>query len=470
MLPKFLKALWGDLTAEELKKFGFLSTSIMLILGNYWMIRTTKNGLFNMFVGYKQWQPVAKIFSLVAMIFLVLIYSKLIDIFQKHNLIYIFCLLYSISFFFLGYAIKYPSIVTLKQTSIFYPLVSWIPGKAIGWFSFILIESYGSLVVALFYSFLASVMTTELAKKGYGMMTFIIEIGTIGGSLFTLYFVEKIGIPTLYVIGSGIVLLAPISIFFYVKKYPHEDEMAKPIKMIPGKPRALKTSKTYSRIKPPTGFFEGLKQILNKPYVMGIFVVAATFEVISIITEYQMNYIATDIYTSAESLSAFTGYQSVGTNLLALIFAFAGTSFFMRNFGLKFCLTAFPITLGIIVLTVFSIHHSGVTDYYLMWSLLAAMIAIKGFNYALNKPSMEILYIPTSKDIKFKAKGWIDVFGNRSTKGIGATINQRLSQSFPTLFLYGTIISLSIIGGWILVAIFVSKKFVHLQQENQIVE
>ena len=147
-----------------------------------------------------------------------------------------------------------------------------------------------------------------------------------------------------------------------------------------------------------------------------------------------------------------------------------GTSFFMQKFGLKFCLIAFPVTVGVVVLSNFLAGMAGIGNYALMWILLGATMIIKGLNYALNKPTSEVMYIPTSKDVKFKSKGWIDVFGNRSTKGMGSVVSKSFGYSFPILLLYGTIISFGILGVWLVVARFVGNKFEDLQKKNEIVE
>ena len=454
MLGKVVRALWGDLTGEELKKFGILSLAIMFILGVYWMLRTTKNPLFDHLVGFKQYQPIVKIFSLFVMIFVVLGYSKLVDIFRKDKLIYLMCTAYGLSFLMLSYFISHPDVASISTTSAFYPMVSWIPGKALGWFAYVLLESYGSLVVALFYSFVASVMTADLAKKGYGLMAFITQIGTITGTLISMFFVKKIGIPMLYFIaGAIIIVVVPLIIKLYGKEFPKD---------ITASPKGDNKKKT--------GFFEGLRLILTKPYIMGVMVVVTFYEIISTVIEYQMNYVAFDFYATPEQKTVFTSIQALGINFFALLFAFIGTSFFMRKFGLRFCLMAFPTAIGVVVCIPFIAKAIGMGDYALIWILLSASIATKGLNYALNKPSAEVLYIPTSKDVKFKAKGWIDMFGNRTTKGMGVTISNGLNSSLPVLIYYGTFISLGIIGIWLLVASYVGNRFNKLQKDHTIVE
>ena len=182
-----------------------------------------------------------------------------------------------------------------------------------------------------------------------------------------------------------------------------------------------------------------------------------------------MGYIATGFYNDKEFL-VFKGIQAIGLNSLSLLFAFVGTTFFMKKYGLKFCLVAFPATVGVVVSATLLLRTFGMGDYSLMWALLVATVIIKGLNYALNKPTGEIMYIPTSKDVKFKAKGWIDMFGNRSTKSIGATVSKSLCHSFSSLMVYGTLISLGFVGIWIFVAFFVGNSFQKLQDEKAIIE
>ncbi len=51
------------------------------------------------------------------------------------------------------------------------------------------------------------------------------------------------------------------------------------------------------------------------------------------------------------------------------------------------------------------------------------MVFAKAVNYALNQQSLKHLYIPITKETRYKAVGWIDGFGGRSSKSIGSGIN-----------------------------------------------
>ena len=455
---RFFRMIWGDMTPKEFKQFGILSIAMALIIGNYWMIRITKDALFEIFVDVRTWQPIAKIFSVFVMVFVAFGYSKLVDLLTRQRLIYVFCTFYGLMFIMIGYLISNPSLVALSETSAFYPLVSWIPGKALGWFIYVFIESYGSLLIAIFYMFVASVTTTTSAKKGWGMLATVIQIGTLSGILTSMFYVQKTGnYAPVYFLGGLLVLSAPFVIKYYLSVFPQDVEK----------------EDTGGKPKKKTGFVEGLRLIVTRPYIVGIFVVATFYEIMSTIVEYQMNWVALGYYPKASSgYIIFRGIQAIGINGVALLFAFIGTSFFMRKYGLKFCLIAFPSMIALVLGINFSLTLFGVSSYIMMWTLLSATVVIKGLNYALNKPASEVMYIPTSKDVKFKAKAWIDMFGNRSTKGVGSTVAKVAGRSgaFWPLMLTGTIISLGVIGVWLVVARFVGNKFDELQDNDTIVE
>lgn len=66
---------------------------------------------------------------------------------------------------------------------------------------------------------------------------------------------------------------------------------------------------------------------------------------------------------------------------------------------------------------------------------------LQGLTYALNEPCKEMLYLPTSDAIKFKAKGWIDVFGSRVAKGVGSFVTLSSRGDRRRLATYGGVAS-----------------------------
>lgn len=435
MFSQLCRILWGDISREEFKKFGLLSAVFFFMIGAYWMIRLIKNASFMHLVSPQQ-LPYAKMVSLVSLLVLVLFYNKLVDWFEKTNLIYLVTIFYGSLFLSFSYLLAHSSVGSSS-------LPVWA-NQALGWIFYVATESYGSIVIALFWSFVASTMDPASGKRGYPLILSGAQFGSLLGATLVATQSTTLGVPVLAAIAATSVFIIPLMIKLFTVHH-----------------KKAFTAPHSSEKKNPTGVLEGLKLIFTKPYLMGILTVSTVYEVISWLFEFHMNSSAHATFGNIEKVSSFLGIYGIATNMVSLLFALFGASYFIRRFGITACLVAYPVMLGFFVCYTWSFPS--------MWSFLAAVVAAKGLSYALNNPCKEMMYIPTSKDVKFKAKSWIDVQGARSAKASGATI----AAMFPAasmLLTYGSIISLAIIAVWIPIALFVGKTNNALIQDGKIIE
>lgn len=430
-----VRFLWGDVSSQELKKFGLLSVVFFFIVGVYWMIRSLKEVIFLNTVG-PLWLPYAKIFSVVALVVVLMFYAKLVDWLEKHSLIYLLSCVYGVLFIGLGLCVAHPTI-GFQNTNL-------DAFRLLGWVGYFIIESFGSLVIAAFWSFVASTVDSVSAKKGYPIIIAGAQVGSMGGS-FVVTQAAVLGISTIIMCGGVSLILVPLMIKLFMWCHPEN----------PGKKVEKKTR---------TGALEGLRLLLSKPYLMGIMVVGTVYEIVGEIVNLQMKLTANSVYTSPETLAWFFGMFGVAVNALSLLFAFIGTSFVIRYFGVTFCLVMYPLSIACGILCAL-VSQS-------IWGFFGAMVALKGLSYALNNPCKEIMYVPTSKDIKFKAKSWMDGFGSRSAKALGASTiaAHQLVARYVSMISYGTIASLAIIAAWIPVAFWVGRTNSALVKNNEIVE
>ena len=173
----------------------------------------------------------------------------------------------------------------------------------------------------------------------------------------------------------------------------------------------------------------------------------------------------------------FQGILGTSVNVLSFVVALLGTSALMKQFGIRVCLLIYPASFAIMLTGLYVYYSSGLsTPLALAWAAFAVMLVVKAASYAVNNPIKEMMYIPTSKDVKFKVKGIVDMLGGRSAKATGATIAGKLNvagdtaASMHNLFFFGSIIGLGIIGVWILAALYVGNKNNQLVKNGQIIE
>jgi AAA family ATP:ADP antiporter len=445
MYHKIVRILWGDLSKEDLKKFSLLATGFFFLIGAWWPLKTLKDSIFINIVG-STYIPKAKIASLILFFPLVLMYSKLVDIVSKEKLIYLFITFYGAIGLALVYFLYHPTIGLANPTV--------DPSRWLGWILYLYAESFISLMLSLYWSFINDVTTPESAKKGYGLIIF----GTqFGGLLFTIWGNILSYDTTRYAQTAPFIILVCVLTFFLVGLIVFILERSVDKKQLAG----YQDRSGQDKVTQPEaiiGFFDGLKLLFTQPYVAGIFGLICFQEIISTMMGFQMNLLVSQTYSDPGMVNRFLFNFAFCVQIIACLFGLVGTSFFQRIFGIRFCLISYPILLGLSIL--------GYLFYPTLGSIFCVMLIAKALNYALNQPAKEVLYIPTSRNIKYKSKAWIDMFGLRFAKAAGATANDWV----------GTFVSLTgglalgLIAVWSVMAGIIGTKFKKTVDQNKMIE
>jgi len=444
---KIIQALWGDLKGNELKKYGLLGLGFFFLIGSWWPLKTLKDSIFVNTVGPLN-LPLAKFASVCLFFPIVLLYSKLIDVYSKEKLIYFFITVYMTIGLILVYYLAHPTI-GLANTQL-------DPTRLLGWLFYLFTESYISLMLSLYWSFINDITTPESAKRGYSLIIF----GTqLGGFLFTLvgYYVSHD--PTLYTSRApmlaliSVLLFSVLGVIVYILEHVigrenlvSYEERVKPDEA-PVKPEERNIR-----------FLDGLVTLITHPYVAGIFILIFFQEIVTTMMGFQLSLLAKSTYQVPGLVNKFFFDFALCVQTIACIFSLVGTSFFQRKMGMRFCLVSYPAFLGIFIVA-YMIHPTLQTIFYVM-------LMAKALGYALNRPATEMLYIPTSKNIKYKSKAWIEMFGLRFAKASGSMLNRVIG---PVVLLTGSIALISI-AMWTLLANKLGKVFKKAVTNKEIIE
>ncbi len=430
-------------TPEERKKFSILAILFGITIGVYWLLRPLKDGVFLTMVGI-DYQPLVKILSVVVIVPLVMVYSKLVDRFPRH------VLLYGLSIFYAICSVIFAILILNPVTGIENTVADKY--RMLGWAFYLFVETFGSIMVTLFWSFVSDTTTPDSAKRGYGTIILGAQIGGIAGPLSAKYIIPSYGTAHAILFGVFVLCFLPIMVYYYMHNVSQTE-----MKGFGGEGKQpLENSKTE---KPSTGFLEGLRLLVTKPYLLGIFIVVSFYEVIVTILDFQFKGLAKASFTG-NALSAYFTEYAIWTNVVALICVMIGVDKIGRKLGLGRTLMLLPIIVGIAVIVI-SFHP-------LLGVAFAIMVISKGINYALNQPAKEQLYIPTTKETKYKAKAWIDMFGSRSSKGVGSAINSAKKSLGASGFVWFSLItSFGLIAIWLAAAVFLGKTHAKAIKENK---
>eukprot|EP01041_Mallomonas_annulata_P011656 gene11656-24414_t len=335
--------------------------------------------------------------------------------------------------------------------------------RVLGWCSYCLIESYGSLMVALFWSFTNNVMDLEQAKGAYGVIIAVAQLGAITGATVATQ-AASIGMPQLCLMAAMSVFTVSLMMktyhLIFLREHPPSHHhyhvprhRAQPLPLLP-------PSDEHERVNPPhpadtatviihrqqwrsnlfvsakrcgtvfAGFYEGVSLILAHGYVLLLMGVSCLYEIVLTVLDFTFKVQSKESLSSSlllelgegvahgEALSIrfadLMGRFGQMTNIVSLLVSVFGFSFLVRRLGVSSCLLIFPALLFLAVILTNFVPS--------LWVIFFLVSVLKALTYSLVDPVKELLYMPTSEAIKFKAKAWIDVFGSRFAKAIGSSI------------------------------------------------
>ncbi|MCK5632351.1 hypothetical protein KAH94_01245 [bacterium] len=453
MLNRIATFLWGKFESnDELKKFLTLAAIFFCIIGTYWAMRPLKDSVFVTMVGV-DFLPWAKILSVSIMVPLVILYTKLIDSFARHKVFYILISIYAIL------ALVFTYFLMHSQYGLANDLES--PWRIVGWLWYAYVESFGSLIVALFWVITTDITLPESARRGFPIIALFGQLGNIVGP-FVLR-ASRFGFANSAPIAGlcAIVMFFTGILLWYFMKVTPVDNLkgyeAQEIKKPKGKKEAV-------------GFLDGLKLIFTNGYLLGIFLMISAYEAIVVVFDYHFKSMAKVVYSTEVSYASFLGEYAVWTGIVSSLCVFLGINSIQRRLGMTASLILMPLFVGIATIALKLYPALGVA----FW----IMVFAKAVNYALNAPTIKQLYIPTTKDVRYKSQGWIEMFGSRAAKSGGSFINMTRgvfkakygATSGINLFLtISTIASLGIVAGWLFIAMFVAATYNKATKEEKYV-
>jgi AAA family ATP:ADP antiporter len=410
MISRLLRAWFGDFGQEELKKFIKLGVLFGLIIGIYWSLRVLKDTLFQSMVG-QTYQPYAKILSLVILFPLIIFYSGLVEKYPRQKLFYLLSGAYGVLSILFG-VLMYLQLFGAEPT----------PYNIVGWLWYVYVESFGSLIVALFWAFTTDITTEESGKRGFSI---VVMIGQIGGILSPKFFPQIPKLTDNYIsynvvvgiLGLLILCIVPLVRYFMAttpkselkgfgdKKAPKEDTPADDVHQ--------------EKVKP--GFLEGLRLMVSKPYLLGIFGIISFFEIIVTVFDYHFKTMARAQLVDDAKVGAYLGDYGFYANLITFLCLLFGISNITRRLGVTIALCCMPVIIsGAIGMMLYSTTLNPITALTIMFWI---MVGAKGVNYSLNGPAMKQLYVPVSDDARYKSQAWIETFGSRGSKAAGSVLN-----------------------------------------------
>ena len=206
------------------------------------------------------------------------------------------------------------------------------------------------------------------------------------------------------------------------------------------------------------GLRASVKLIRRSPYLLAIAAVILLSSFTTTMAGWQFKAFTGASIEGKDALAAFFGKFNFYAGLMAFALQWLLTGRLLRRLGLGFTLFIVPVALlfGSIGLLVFG--------------SLTAVIVLRGIDqvlrYSIDKPTVELLYLPVPSDRTVAVKSFIDTVVWRLGDGLaGVTI--LIAAGFGRMAIVQvTWVSLLLIGGWLVAAYIAQRLYVENLQDS----
>ncbi|HBL98595.1 TPA: hypothetical protein DDZ86_03040 [Candidatus Dependentiae bacterium] len=461
-IRNYFLSLMG-LNPIERKKTGLLAICFFLVFATYTVVRELKDFVFISIVGY-DYLPLAKIVMVVALIPMVFLYSRLVDLLRRDQLLSVFTGIYAVGWLISAYFLGHPSIgLSNTDTGKF---------RLFGWIFYLFMEGSQPFLIGLLWSFLNTVTKPEDVKGSYVFLTASSKVGgaLAAGSAWLFLNAQQgdqaifsgVGSFQLLLVVSAVLLaFVPLVISYLMHKIPHSH--------LHGYEAAYQFEKAHEEEhkrgglwETVKGMFSGLYLLIRYPYALGIFGMVFFWEVVNVTFNYLRLGVGKDSSHSILEFGAFLYGQIFFMHVVGFVIVLFGTGTLVRWLGERKSLIIVPLATG------------GVIAAYLisggLMSVGVAYIIMRAINYAFAYPLRESLYIPATKAIKFKTKSWIDGFGAKLAKSSGSYYNILIQQvSRYAVFNIHLLFFTGIICVWAVVANLLGRRLEKAIKNNEVI-
>jgi len=318
----------------------------------------------------------------------------------------------------------------------------------------------------------------KLAKIAYPPIVFAIQIGTVIGlvliQVICLIVASFCGLRAVTIFKSGTVP----DVYLNAPAVDTENAENRPAPVVEERESCLRSM--WSGV-------EGIWLIVTHPYLLCTAWCSVAHLVPRLFLDFQgtqvvNNYCNVHHYDTYDTCkTSFFGWVNFIQSILTMLLALVGTRKIVEYGGLRLGLSVLPIfaiagnlatfltswSLGAKLPVSHSLPDGGLLPN--LWITQISIIMMNTFGYGLNGPSREMLYVKTTRNMKYKAKSWSDMYGNSGMKSIASLINAFFnSKGHPD-----AVLTSGIASGWVVVWLcivqWVGKKHTSLMESGKVI-
>ncbi len=416
MIERLLNLQRGDLGRGAL-----LFSYLFLVMASYIQARVARDALF--LDQFKAVQlPYADLAIALLVGFFVSGYLLLGRLISLRNLIAGSLLFFASNTFLFWYWAHY------HRFPLLYPII------------YVWVGIVGALAPAQVWTLANYVLTTREAKRIFGLVGSGSIAGAIIGGKFSNIMASQYGTESLLLAMTvELSACAFLVVLIWRKKLAGESPAEADERSGAGRPPRLR---------------ECLQLVWSSPYIRSIAALILTASIVTSVAGWQFKALSKMFIPEKNALAAFWGDFYFYAGIAGLLVQLLCTSRLLRRFGLGTALFVVPMALllgstGVLI-------WGGVT----IWAAIALRSGINVFQYSIDKPSVELLYLPVASHIKNQVKSFIDTVVWRFGDGLAAMAVLGFATTLGWSAMRISWLNMIFIAGWFVVAFLAHRQYV----------
>jgi AAA family ATP:ADP antiporter len=301
---------------------------------------------------------------------------------------------------------------------------------------YIWLSTFNLLTISVFWSLMADIFSSAQAKRLFGFIAAGGTVGTISAPAFITLFVNAVGTNTLLLISAaGFTITAFLVRFLEAEKR----------KLTATDKEAQKTRLDHKLGGNP---FDGFVLLFKSRYLLMIALFLLLMTWISTVIYFQLGDLISKEFASRAARTQAYATIDLATNSIAVLIQLFGTGRIIKRFGVTTGLLLNPVIMVLAFLAV---------AFFPVLLVLGSMQVLRRFaEYAIAKPSRDMLFTVVDQQSKYKAKNVIETvvyrFGDVTSSWVSAAV---LPFGVAGLAIFGMIIAVC----WFPIAWLLGKQF-----------
>jgi AAA family ATP:ADP antiporter len=250
---------------------------------------------------------------------------------------------------------------------------------------FVWTSVFNLFVVSVFWAFMVDVFTREQGKRLFGFIAAGATVGAILGASVPALLAERVGSTPLLLIS---VVLLEIAVFA-MRRLSRLATTLQTATGVSGGDEAI-----------GGGVLAGFKRTLTSPYLLNVSLYMLLYTFTSTVLYFQQVDIAATYFDSRGARTAFFGKVDLVVNTLTLVTQLFLTSRIIGALGVALTLSILPL------FSVLGFAWLGIMP--TIAAIVALQVTRRATNFAIARPTREVLYTVLSREDKYKAKSFID--------------------------------------------------------------